>query len=251
VEAHARENQPHTDQDAGGPGRLPRSIWSDLSSDRRRLVLTAIVLGLVQLLLVDVYFRVQELPAINQYLSGQTSSIPFPDGIQYPPFVLSGLVYALLVALSVIVVNERGQRVDPELSWLGSAWLLASIPLVLDLLIDTFELKWPVILLFVFAGLRYWRGVKNNALSLVLAPAVAAIAAADGLGHLGGQFCPSSGLDSCPAKAVSDVYLVMMLLVLTYFTLKGRDRRPGWLLVIAAVAIPALLLASFAIGDLF
>jgi hypothetical protein len=210
------------------------------------------ILGFAQLAILDIYFRIQELPAINQYLAGQSSSISISDGIQYWPLVLSGLVYAVLIADSVILVNSRVRGTESiGLSWLGSAWLLASILLVLDLLIDTFEVKWPVIILFVYAGFRYWKGIKNNSVGFILAPAVTAIAAADGLNHLGGQFCPATGLDSCPAKAVSDLYLVVMLLFLTYLTLKGRDKRPGWLLIAAAVAIPIAILASVTLGDLF
>jgi hypothetical protein len=250
VGAAPTDSQTHTNSTPGKPPDL--SVWNSISSKERRLVLFAIVLAFIQLLLADSYFRLQELPAINQYLAGQASPTFLPDGIQYLPFVASGLVYASLIAFSVIVVNSRGG--DNEviaLSWLGSAWLLASIALVLDLLIDTFEVKLPVIILFIYAGLRYWKGSKNNSLSLVLAPAVAAIAAADGMNHLGGQFCSATGLDACSAKAVSDLYLVIMLLSLTYLTLKGRDKRPGWVLIAAAVTIPTVILASTVLGDLF
>jgi hypothetical protein len=253
VGTSSKESQAQTNPTLGEPWRPSYpSIWKSIPPTERRFILLAISLAFVQLFVVDVYFRIQELSAINQYLGGQTQSIAIPDGIQYWPFVLSGLVYALLVAASVILVNSSIKSTESiGLSWLGSAWLLASIPLVLDLLIDTFEVKWPIIILFVFAGFRYWKGIKNNSVSFVLAPAVTAIAAADGLGHLGGQFCPATGLDSCSAKAVSDLYLVAMLLFLTYLTLKGRDKRPGWLLIAAAVAIPIAILASVTLGDLF
>lgn len=133
----------------------------------------------------------------------------------------------MLIAASVILVNSKLKEGSAaRLSWLGSAWLLASVVLVLDLMIDTFEVKWPIIILFAYAGLRYWKGVRRNLLSLVLSPAVAVIAALDGVNHFGGQDCVQTGLDACPGKAVSDIYLVIILLLLMYVTLKGLNKGP-------------------------
>ena len=179
------------------------------------------IVGFSQLILVDLFFRLQELPQIVQVLAGAPPTILIEDGIQYPPFVVSGVACGMLVAAAVVLVNSKphaGVRV--ELTWLGSAWLIASTLLVLDLAIDTFEVKWPVIILFAYAGVRYWKGVRRNWLSLILAPVVALIAAGDGLNHLSGQDCVATGLDACPGKAVSDIYLVITLLVLLYATLK-------------------------------
>jgi hypothetical protein len=86
--------------------------------------------------------------------------------------------------------------------------------------------------------------VRNNSLGFVLAPLVAAIAAVDGIGHVAGSFCQQSGLDSCSAKAVSDTYLVIMLLALMYFTVRGRDERPNPLLILATLLFPILILAG-------
>src|SRR5207249_2234267 len=147
------------------------------------------------------------------YFSGSTSAIFLPDGILYQPLVLSVLTYSVLVAASVLLVNSRSKgSANLELTLLGSAWILASVPLAFDFLVDSFELKVPVAILFVYAGLRYWKGVRNNPLGFVLAPLVTVIAAVDGMGHLAGSFCQPGGLDACSAKAVSDTYLVMMLL---------------------------------------
>jgi hypothetical protein len=204
------------------------TVWDDLTVPQRRFVITAIILGFSQLILVDIFFRVQELPQIHQFLAQGSSPNFIEDGIQYPPFVISGLACGVLIAASAIFVNSKTTKGSPtKLSWLGSAWLLASLVLVLDLMIDTFEVKWPIIILFAYAGLRYWKGVRRNFLSLVLAPTVAVIAALDGLNHFGGQDCVQTGLDACPGKAISDMYLVIILLLLMYVTIKGLDKSSG------------------------
>lgn len=170
---------------------------------------------------MDLYFRLQELPAIAQYQQGLPADF-IVDGIQYPPFVLSALVCAACIAGAIILVNSKTSGPGTaRLTWLGSAWLLASIFLILDLMIDTFEVKWPVIILFAYVGVRYWKGARRNSLGLVLAPAVTLVAVLDGLNHAGGQDCAQTGLDACPAKAVSDLYLVIILLALTYLTIIG------------------------------
>ena len=200
----------------------PLSVWKGLSTAQRRFVTGALIVGFTQLFLIDLFFRLQELPQIQQVLAGGTiPSSLIQDGIQYPPFVLSSLACGALVAATIILVNSTIKTgVAVKLAWLGSAWLLASALLVLDLAIDTFEFKWPVIILFAYAGVRYWKGVRRNWLSLILAPVVALIAAGDGLNHLSGQDCVLTGIDACPGKAVSDIYLVIMLLVLLYATVK-------------------------------
>ena len=204
------------------------SVWDYLTVLQRRFVLAAIVLAFSQLILVDLFFRIQELPQINQLLAEGSSPNLIEDGIAYPPFVISGLVCGLLVAASVIFVNSKLKEGSAaRLSWLGSAWLLASVILVLDLMIDTFEVKWPIIILFAYVGLRYWKGARRNPLGLVLSPAVAVIAALDGANHFGGQDCVQTGLDACPGKAVSDVYLVVVLLLLMYVTIREHHRGPG------------------------
>ena len=206
----------------------PRSVWESLSGRQRRFVSGALIIGFAQLILVDVFFRLQELSQIQQFLAGGTPSNLIEDGIQYPPFVWSGLACGTLVAASVILVNSKAKAGPAgKLTWLGSAWLIASALLVLDLAIDTFELKWPIIILFAYGGLRYWKGVRHNWLSLILAPVVALIAAGDGLNHFSGQDCVPTGIDACPGKAVSDIYLVIMLLMLLYATVKVSSDPTG------------------------
>ena len=209
-----RELSSQTTQPAEG------SVWGSLPDASRRLVTATLVFAFVQLLLVDVYFRLQELPQINQYLAGQPLNF-VEDGIQYSPMVVSGLVCAVLIAAVVIYVNLKSRGSSTSgLYWLGGAWLIVSVALVLDLLIDTFEIKWPIIALFAYVGIRYWKGVRRNSLGLVLAPAVAVIGALDGLNHSSGQDCVTSGLDACSGKAVSDIYLVILLLILVYLTIQ-------------------------------
>lgn len=206
-----------------------------------------LIAGFAQFVLVDIYFRLRELALINQYLSGGTPASAIQDGILYQPLVVSTLVYGMLIAASVMLVNsEKNSHDDLGLAWLGSAWILATIPLLFDFLIDSFELKLPVAVLFIYAGLRYWKGARNDPFSFVLAPLVAFIAAADGIGHLTGSFCQPNGLDSCSAKAVSDTYLVIMILVLMYFTVRVRDERPSKLLILVTVLVPIVVLAGLA-----
>ncbi|HZY46888.1 MAG TPA: hypothetical protein VFE96_03730 [Candidatus Bathyarchaeia archaeon] len=208
--------------------RLESSIWQNLPVFTKRFVLGALVLGFSQLILVDLYFRLQELPQIQQILAGTAPpTIIIQDGIGYAPFVISALICGSLIIASVILVNSRPHEAEAsQASWLGSAWLTASAILIVDLTIDTFEIKWPIILLFAYAGLRYWRGIRRNTLSLILAPIVTIIAGLDGLNHFSGQDCVQTGLDACPGKAVSDIYLVIVLLVLMYITARSFLRSP-------------------------
>jgi len=150
------------------------------------------------------------------------------DGIEYPPFVLSALACGILVMGSIVLVDWKTKRASGSGQfWLGSFWLLASTALVLDLMIDTFEIKWPVIVLFVYVGVRYWKGARRSTPGLIVAPAVALVALIDGMNHISGQDCVSTGLDVCPAKGISDVYLVIILLVLTYVTATSYYRSRG------------------------
>lgn len=221
------------------------SDWESISPQRRRLVLTALVLGFSQFVLVDVYFRLQELASINQYLAGSASTEIVGDAIRYPPMVVSFLVYGILIGGSVLWVNSWTKKsANLELVLLGSAWILASIPLAFDFLVDSFELKLPVAVLFIYAGLRYWKGSRNNPYGFILAPLVTFIAAGDGIGHLTGAFCGPTGLDSCSAKAVSDSYLVMMLLALMYFSIRGRDKPPSRRLILVTIVVFATVLGG-------
>jgi hypothetical protein len=198
--------------------------------------MTFVFLAFAQLTVVDVWFRLQEFSLGTKVIGG--------DGITYLPFDLSAVICGVLVAASVLVValSNRGRTVEHETLQLGNAWMLASVPLVLDNLIDTFEVKIPIIILFVIVGLRYWKGIRNSHLSLMLSPFVALIVAADGLGHLAGNFCGPGGLDACSVKAISDTYLLMIMLVLTYLTIAGRNQRPRLMPLIMIILIFALAL---------
>lgn len=192
-------------------------------------------------MILDVVFRWAEV-------SGG-GAIRAEGGIGYLPFDLAVVAYAVLVVAAVLVVvrSVSVREVESATVWLGAAWMLASIPLMLDLLVDTAEFKWPVIVLFVVVTFRYWKGARNSHIPLMLAPVMVAIAALDGLGHSSGQFCAPTGLDACPVKALSDVYLVMVFVGLTAVTLAGRNERPqprmiALGLVAIAVAFAALTL---------
>jgi hypothetical protein len=198
---------------------IEQPAWEGLPLYSRRLIIVTIVSAFAQLLIVDAYFRLQELPEINQYLAGQPLNF-IEDGIQYPPMVVSGLICAILIAFTIIYADWKVREGGGSMPWIGSLWMVTSVALVLDLLIDTFEIKWPVIILFAYTGLRSWKGAEHNWLGLILAPTVIVIAALDGLNHASGQDCVSGGLDACPGKAVSDIYLVFILFVLLYVTLR-------------------------------
>ncbi len=219
----------------------PQTVWDRLTVSERRMASFSLILAVVQFVLVDVYFRIQELPAINAYLSGGAPVEVPSDGIGYFPLVASMLLLAALVAWPVILANQKSGQMAKAGLFLGSAWILASVPLTFDFLIDSFEPKLAIVALFVFAGTRYWKGSTDNSVAFILAPLVTVIAAGDGFGHLSGLFCSSTGLSSCAAKAVSDAYLVVMLLPLAYFTVAYRDHRPTLFLVLATILTPVLI----------
>ena len=212
------------------------SVWEGLSQNQRKFIVVSLTVAIVQFVLVDVYFRLQQLSAINGYLSGTTGEIP-GDGITYLPLFLSLLVYGAAAAAPVALANFRAKPgLNPALL-LGSAWILASVALSFDYLVDSFEPKLAIAALFLFVGVRYWRGSADNSMAFILGPLVTIVAAGDGFAHISGLFCSASGLDSCSAKAISDSYLVMMLLPLTYFTVAYRERRPSPMLILAAVLV--------------
>ena len=230
-----------------GPTSLTQNPpWGLLTTRQKRLVSTAIIAGLLQFFAVDFYFRLQQLSIINQYLAGNSGGLP-SDGIRFLPLDASVVAYAALISGSALVVHSKAKnRAGLGFVLLGSAWVLASVPLMFDFLIDSFELKLPIAVLFVYSGVRYWKGNRNNPFSFVLAPLVTIIATLDGISHLSGSFCGQNGLDSCAAKAVSDTYLVIILLGLMYLTMSGRDRRPSLRLILIAVLAPILTVLGLA-----
>lgn len=216
------------------------SVWGRLASSQRRFALLAVVLGSASVLVGIAW-------ASAAILAGA----PAGDLILFPPSVVSVVVYAALIGTAALVV-ARSAGADPEmqsLARLGAMWALASIPLMFDFLIDSFPGKVLINLLFVVAGVRYWKGLRNSYLSLLLAPLTALIAMADGFGHLLGNFCSAgSALDACPAKAVSDFYLVMLMIGLTAVTLMARSQRPDFVKLALYVLAIVAVLAVFALA---
>lgn len=171
------------------------------------------------------------------------------QAILYPPFQLTAVVYSGLTVLSVLacIRSSRGSKIDPETFRLGTAWMLASIPLVMDYMTDTFEPKLAVIAVFLIVGVRYWNGARNSYLSLVAAPLMVVIASLDGLFHLFGNFCSATEFVSCSVKGVSDVYLAMIFLVLTYMTIADRRERMGMKELIIVVVVAALVILGLSL----
>jgi hypothetical protein len=218
---------------------VPSQLWSTITTSTRRIVLAALSIGFLSLILVDVLFRTQE------FVAGGVR-----QAILYTPFQLTAVAYSGLTVLSVLtcIRFSRGSKIEPETLHLGTAWMLASIPLIMDYLIDTFEPKLPVIALFLILGVRYWSGTRNSYLGLVTAPLMVVIASLDGLFHLLGNFCSATEFVSCSVKGVSDVYLTMIFLVLTYMTISGRNRRPGVKELVLVVVVALLVLLGLSLG---
>jgi hypothetical protein len=218
--------------------REPSQLWSTIAPIRRKVVLAALSAGFSSLILVDVLFRMQE-------------SVPggVREAILYTPFQLSAITYSGLTVLSVLTCTRynRESKVEPETLRLGTVWLLASIPLIMDYMIDSFEPKLPVIALFLYVGVRYWNGARNSYVALVMAPLMVVIASLDGLFHLMGNFCSATAFDSCSVKGVSDVYLTMVFLVLTYVTIAGRGKRIGVKELVIIVVVACLVLLGLSL----
>jgi hypothetical protein len=167
----------------------------------------------------------------------------FSEGIEHIPLEISTVVFSAIIVASVFLVNRESKEVaDRGLVWLGDAWMLLTIPFVFDFLIDSFYGKPLIMGLFAIVGILYWKGRRNNPLGFVVSFFTAAIVAGDGLGHLKGGHCVPTGITGCPVKAVSDFYLLMVLLPLTYATVATRDRRPS---------LPILLLTVFLAVSVF
>lgn len=215
----------------------PDTVWARLPVSRRRFVVLAAIAGFLLLALGTAWFAVL-------VLGGAAAT----DGIAFLPLGLAELAYAALIGASVLLVL-RAAGSDPEvrsLARLGTLWALASIPLNFDYLLDSFPPKLAISALFVVVAVRYWKGDRNGYLSLLLAPLTAIIALADGLGHIAGNFCTASAaLDACPAKAVSDLYLVMLLVGVIGVTLVGRTQRPDPKRLVLYVLVIVLLGAGF------
>jgi len=161
----------------------------------------------------------------------------FSEGLRSAPLVASSTFFSGLVITSVLLVNRKSKEVtDRKLVWLGNSWMLVTIPLVFDFLVDSYYGKPVVIVFFALIGFRYWRGIRNTSLGFVISIFTSALVAGDGLGHLKGGHCVPTGFTGCPVKAVSDLYLLMMLLPLTYVTISSRSKRPS---------LPILLLTAF------
>lgn len=219
--------------------KAPSQLWGTIPTSRRRVVLAASLIGFLSLILVDVLFRMQESVAGG-----------IKQAILYPPFQLTAVVYSGLTVLSVLacIRSSRGSKIDPETFRLGTAWMLASIPLIMDYLIDTFEPKLPVIALFLIIGVRYWSGTRNSFLSLVTAPLMVVIASLDGVFHLLGNFCSATEFVSCSVKGVSDIYLTMIFLVLTYMTISGRSKKLGVREMVLVAVVVLLVLLGLSLG---
>jgi hypothetical protein len=206
--------------------------WDSILPAHRRFITAALVVGFASMVLTDVLLRLQ------LFTAGPSPSA----GIEFFPMDLWAFSFggALIASVGLVFRFSSGTP-DRKPLLLGSLWLLALIPLSVDYLIDSFEVKIPVMVLFAFAAVQYWKGSVDNPYAFVLAPLVSIIVVGDGLGHLGGAFCPPTGLDSCSAKAVSDLYLSLIMIGLTIVTLTSRSRRPSRNLIVATVLVWALL----------
>jgi hypothetical protein len=211
------------------------TAWRALSPAGRKLVLSALALAPALLVVAGIAYAQQDAPG------GIT------EAIRYPPLIVTALAYTGLVCAAIALGLRSGAAsgVSGKTFWLGVAWLLASVPLVLDILLDTFELKLLVIALFLAIGITYWRGNQNSSLALFVAPFMVIVVVGDGLSHLvGGSFCGEVGIQSCSVKAVSDIYLFMIMLVLTFLTLYVRDRMPS----LPQAAVVTVLLGLVVLG---
>ena len=217
--------------------QTPPELWRTLTPFKRKLILAAFSIGFLSLILADILFRTQDsIPGgVNQ-------------AILYTPFQLTAISYSGLALFSIItgMRSIRGSRVEPVTLRLGTAWVVASIPLIIDYMIDPFEPKIPVVALFLFVGVRYWSGARNSYLGLVTAPLMVAIASLDGLFHLMGNFCSATAFDSCSVKGISDVYLTMIFFTLTYMTIAGRSRRMGVKELVIVIAVAGLIILGLA-----
>ena len=234
--------EPHTTDEGhrtiGSQG--PDSVWTRLTGSERRFVLLAFTLGLALVLATTAWW------ALDLLARGGSG-----DGILFPPMVFALGMYTALVGIaSVLPVRAAGaDREIQGLARLGAVWALASIPLMFDYLLDSFPGKLLVNALFLVVGIRAWKGLRNSFLSLFLAPLTALIAVADGLGHMAGSFCAvGRALDACPAKAVSDFYLVMLLVVVTAVTLRSRTQRPDPKKTLLYGLVLVGILLAFAFG---
>lgn len=220
---------------------LPTGSWERLPTSLRQFVLVAAIAGPAFVGAMTVWWAVIVLGSGSE-----------ADGIRFLPLVLSVVAYGILIGVAALLV-ARSAGPDPgdlALARLGNVWVLASIPLMFDFLIDSFPGKLAINVLFLVAGIRYWKGRRNSYLSLLLAPLTALIAVADGFGHLQGAFCSGSALDACPAKAVSDFYLVMILLGVTAVTVTGRTERPDPRKLVLAVLAIVVVLVVFAFAPI-
>lgn len=213
------------------------SVWESLPKFTRRFVLAVLAIGILAFVVVDVRFRLLYLPGpVSQQVA---------DGILYPPLDVAVGFYGVMVAASILmVVSSTKGAAHRDLLGVGSAWFAVTVPLLFDQLVDSFEVKLIIVLLFLYTGTLYWKGRRNNLFGLLLAPLTAAVAAGDALYHIGGSFCGGAGSSPCLAKAVSDVYLVMILLALGYLTIRARNEKLGRNSIVTLIIVALALFAG-------
>ncbi len=171
------------------------------------------------------------------------------EGIESLPLGALSVIFSVLVIVSVAIATSKSKRIaGKELIWVGNLWMLSTIPLTFDYLIDSFDGKVIIIALFALAGFLYWKGVRNNWLGFMTSIVTTTLVAGDGLGHLRGEHCISSGFTACPVKAVSDFYLFMVLLILSYGTVSIRDRRPNLYTLLLTAFIAVSLFVGFGLS---
>ncbi len=128
------------------------SVWTRLPRTHSRFVLLGFIPGIVLIVAGSAGWGL-EIQATGFV----------GDGILYLPLDLAVAAYAALMGISVLLA-VRAAAADHEvqsLARLGGIWVLASIPLMFDFLIDSFPGKLLINVLSVLAGIRYWKGLRN------------------------------------------------------------------------------------------
>jgi len=226
--------------------RLPpptaSGAWSDQTERSRNTIKWAFIVGVVLAVIgrVALYVLPDTVTAIG-VLDAYERGVAIGAG-SYPDLLAKA--FLTVVAIATVWYLNQNPSGDRRRTFLGNWWVLVIIPVLLDDLYDGFTGHTVITILYIYVAFRFWQGRENAwRWGCVVGVLTAWFAALDGMGHfLDGL---GTGMLGGLLRGTSDLFILMLLLPLTYNTLLYAARKSYLMASLIVGAVGGPLMAVF------